>query len=77
MIITGGYLQQQIHDAYAFINGLFKKHFHQIIKLSILDFKKDDDSIETPVDQSINNLTISLTLIIMLGMHTSYTSNSN
>lgn len=59
VIITGGYLQQQIHDAYAFINGLFKKHFHQIIKLSILDFKKDDDSIETPVDQSINNLLIS------------------
>jgi len=46
VIITGGYLQKQIDDAYIFINNLFTEHYHNIIKLSILDFIDDskDDS---------------------------------
>ena len=43
VIITGGYLKEQIDDAYKFINELFKKHYHDIIKLSILDFIDEDD----------------------------------
>lgn len=42
VIITGGYLKEQIEDAYAFINHLFKEHFHDIKKLSILDFQNED-----------------------------------
>jgi hypothetical protein len=38
VIITGGYLKEQIDDAYRFINNLFSEHYHDIIKLSILDF---------------------------------------
>ena len=41
VIITGGYLKEQIEDAYAFINKLFKKYFHEIKKLSILDYQND------------------------------------
>ena len=43
VIITGGYLKEQIEDAYKFINNLFKEQYHNIIKLSILDFIDDDD----------------------------------
>ena len=43
VIITGGYLKNQIDDAYKFINNLFKIHYHDIIKLSILDFIDDND----------------------------------
>ncbi len=42
VIITGGYLKQQINDAYKFINNLFKEQYHNIIKLSILDFIDED-----------------------------------
>ena len=45
VIITGGFLKEQIEDAYRFINDLFKKYYHQIIKLSILDFNNDDEKI--------------------------------
>ena len=43
VIITGGYLKEQIDDAYRFINNLFKEHYHKIIKLSILDFIDEDE----------------------------------
>ncbi len=47
IIITGGFLVKQIDDAYKFINDLLKKFYHDIIKLSILDFiEEDDDKIE-------------------------------
>lgn len=42
VIITGGYLQKQIDDAYKFINDLFKENYHNIMKLSILDFIDED-----------------------------------
>ena len=38
VIITGGRLIKQIEDAYKLINNIFKKYYHDIIKLSILDF---------------------------------------
>jgi hypothetical protein len=43
VIITGGYLKEQIDDAYKFINELFKTYYHDIIKLSILDFIDEDE----------------------------------
>lgn len=47
IIITGGFLVKQIDDAYKFINDLLKKFYHDIIKLSILDFiEEDEDLIE-------------------------------
>lgn len=42
VIITGGRLIKQIEDSYKFINDVFKKYYHDIIKLSILDFMNDD-----------------------------------
>ena len=44
IIITGGFLIKQIEDAYKFINNLLKKFYHDIIKLSILDFIDEDDT---------------------------------
>jgi len=44
IIITGGFLIKQIEDAYRFINLLLKKFYHDIIKLSILDFINEDDT---------------------------------
>lgn len=44
VIITGGYLKEQIEDAYKFINELFKTYYHDIIKLSILDFIDEDET---------------------------------
>ena len=43
VIITGGNLVQQIDDAYIFINQLFKKHYNQIIKLSIHDYQNEKE----------------------------------
>lgn len=43
IIITGGFLIKQIEDAYAFINNLLKKFYHDIIKLSILDFIEESE----------------------------------
>ncbi len=42
VIITGGQLIKQIEDAYHFINGVFKNHYANIIKLSILDLIEED-----------------------------------
>jgi TATA-box binding protein (TBP) (component of TFIID and TFIIIB) len=44
VIITGGRLVKQIEDAYKSINDIFKQYYHDIIKLSILDFMDNDDS---------------------------------
>lgn len=44
VIITGGYLKEQIDDAYKFINNLFKEQYHNIVKLSILDFIEEDET---------------------------------
>ena len=44
IIITGGFLIKQIEDAYAFINNILKKFYHDIIKLSILDFMEENDN---------------------------------
>ena len=43
VIITGGRLVKQVEDTYKAINELFSKYYHQIIKLSILDFIDEDD----------------------------------
>ena len=44
IIITGGFLIKQIEDAYTFINNLLKKFYHDIIKLSILDFIEENEN---------------------------------
>ena len=43
IIITGGFLIKQVEDAYSFINNLLKKFYHDIIKLSILDFIEESE----------------------------------
>lgn len=43
VIITGGKLVKQIEDAYYFINELFKNHYGDIVKMSILDFMDEDE----------------------------------
>ena len=43
IIITGGKLVKQVEDAYKSINELFDKYYHDIIKLSILDFIDEDE----------------------------------
>jgi len=53
VIITGGYLKEQIDDAYRFINNLFKEHYHNIIKLSILDFIDEGDDEGDNEDENI------------------------
>ena len=42
VIITGGRLVKQIEDAYRSINGILKEYYHDIIKLSILDYIDED-----------------------------------
>ena len=43
IIITGGRLVKQIEDAYSSINTILKENYHDIIKLSILDFMDEND----------------------------------
>ena len=43
IIITGGRLIEQVNDAYKNINSILKKHYFEIIKLSILDFIEEDN----------------------------------
>ena len=38
VIITGSNMIEQTDDAYYFVNKLFAKYFHEIVRLSILDF---------------------------------------
>jgi TATA-box binding protein (TBP) (component of TFIID and TFIIIB) len=53
IIITGGRIVKQIEDAYKLINDILKKHYHNIIKLSILDYinELDDSSIDEEIDE--------------------------
>ena len=58
VIITGGYLKEQIEDAYKFINNIFKENYHNIIKISILDFIDEKDinnEIDEEIDEDVNN----------------------
>jgi len=43
IIITGGRLVKQIEDAYKSINNILKKYYHDIIKMSILDYIDDEN----------------------------------
>ena len=43
IIITGGRLVKQIEDAYSSINSILKENYHNIIKLSILDFMDENE----------------------------------
>lgn len=51
IIITGGFLVKQIDDAYLFINNLLKRFYHDIIKLSILDFIEEEESNEEELNE--------------------------
>jgi len=53
IIITGGRIVKQIEDAYKLINDILKKHYHNIIKLSILDYinELDDSSVDEEIDE--------------------------
>ena len=54
VIITGGNLIEQINDAYIFINDLFKKHYNQIIKLSIHDFQNEKEETDSDLKENTN-----------------------
>jgi TATA-box binding protein (TBP) (component of TFIID and TFIIIB) len=43
IIITGSNLIKQTEDAYKSINNIFNKYYHDIIKLSILDFIDEEE----------------------------------
>ena len=43
IIITGGRLVKQIEDAYNSINNILKEYYHDIIKMSILDYIDDEE----------------------------------
>jgi len=56
VIITGGRLVKQIEDAYKSINMILKEHYHDIIKLSILDYIDEDESVyESDDDKTEQN----------------------
>jgi TATA-box binding protein (TBP) (component of TFIID and TFIIIB) len=63
IIITGGRLVKQIEDAYKSINIILKKNYHDIIKMSILDYIDDieQDDIKNNDDSSIEDLSSILT----------------
>ncbi len=50
IIITGGRLIKQIEDAYSTINSIFKENYHEINKLSILDFIDEEEDTEENQD---------------------------
>jgi TATA-box binding protein (TBP) (component of TFIID and TFIIIB) len=56
IIITGGRLIKQVEDSYKSINNLFDKYYHEIIKLSILDFI--DDINNEDIDYNDNKVNI-------------------
>ncbi len=58
IIITGGRLVKQVEDAYKSINSLFDKYYHEIIKLSILDFMDEDDEINYENDEIVEDKNI-------------------
>jgi len=51
IIITGGRLIKQIEDAYKLINNLLKKYYHDIIKLSILDYIDTSEDLEVESEE--------------------------
>ena len=53
IIITGGRLIKQIEDAYKLINNLLKKYYHDIIKLSILDYIDNSEDSDTESQEDI------------------------
>ena len=55
IIITGGRLIKQIEDAYKLINTILKDNYHDIIKLSILDYMDSESDEE---DQEEDNILI-------------------
>ncbi len=55
VIITGGRLLKQVEDTYRAINDIFEKYYHDIIKLSILDYIGENDESET-VDEPIEEV---------------------
>lgn len=57
IIITGGRLVKQIEDAYKSINMILKENYHDIIKLSILDFiDEDEDGDESYISDDNNSV---------------------
>jgi hypothetical protein len=50
VIITGGRMIKQLEDSYKFINNIFKEHFKDIVKLSILDYIDDLEEDNTDLD---------------------------
>ena len=56
IIITGGRLVKQIEDAYRSINELLNKYYHDIIKLSILDYidEEDEEDNDEHIDKENN-----------------------
>jgi hypothetical protein len=55
VIITGGRLVKQIEDAYKSINIILKDHYHDIIKMSILDYI-DDNELDDNINSEKNNI---------------------
>jgi TATA-box binding protein (TBP) (component of TFIID and TFIIIB) len=55
VIITGGRLIQQVEDAYKSINNIFKKYYHEIIKLSILDFIENENENENKINEEFDD----------------------
>ena len=55
VIITGGRLVKQIEDAYSTINEIFKDNYHEINKLSILDFIDEEESVNYEDDEDLEN----------------------
>ena len=60
IIITGGRLVKQIDDAYTKINSILKENYHNIIKLSILDFmdeiEENDSDINSVIEETPKKL---------------------
>ena len=56
VIITGGRLVRQIEDAYKSINMILAQHYHEIIKMSILDYIDDPESdVDENVDSKVHS----------------------
>jgi TATA-box binding protein (TBP) (component of TFIID and TFIIIB) len=55
VIITGGRLVKQIEDAYSTINDIFKENYHEINKLSILDFIDEEEGTKYDDEEEEDN----------------------
>ena len=59
VIITGGRLIKQVEDTYRAINDIFETYYHDIIKLSILDYMDDEDinvHEDEPIMEELNDI---------------------